>query len=79
MSTQDERRAKGVAAFNAVYGSMMTAPEEPTNDVFFELGLVPDLTFLFYFLRLRLLAENLTFNFSFCYILCSTEINWKRS
>lgn len=39
MSTQDDRRAKGVAAFNAVYGSMMTAPEEPTNDVFFELML----------------------------------------
>ena len=39
MSTQDDRRAKGVAAFNAVYGSMMTAPEEPTGDVFFELML----------------------------------------
>ncbi len=39
MSTQDERRAKGVAAFNAVYGSMMTAPDEPTGDVFFELML----------------------------------------
>jgi len=39
MSTQDERRAKGVAAFNAVYGSMMTAPEEPTGDAFFELML----------------------------------------
>jgi 4-carboxymuconolactone decarboxylase len=39
MSTQDERRAKGVTAFNAVYGSMMTAPEEPTDDVFFELML----------------------------------------
>ncbi len=39
MSTQDERRAKGVAAFNAVYGSMMTAPDEPTDDVFFELML----------------------------------------
>jgi 4-carboxymuconolactone decarboxylase len=39
MSTQDARRAKGVAAFNAVYGSMMTAPDEPTGDVFFELML----------------------------------------
>ncbi len=39
MSTQDERRAKGVAAFNAVYGSLMTAPDEPTNDDFFELML----------------------------------------
>jgi 4-carboxymuconolactone decarboxylase len=39
MSTQDDRRAKGVAAFNAVYGSMMTAPAEPTGDVFFELML----------------------------------------
>lgn len=39
MSTQDERRAKGVVAFNAVYGSMMTAPDEPTDDVFFELML----------------------------------------
>jgi 4-carboxymuconolactone decarboxylase len=39
MSTQDERRAKGVTAFNAVYGSMMTAPDEPTDDVFFELML----------------------------------------
>ena len=39
MSTQDERRAKGVAAFNAVYGSMKTAPDEPTGDVFFELML----------------------------------------
>ena len=37
--SKDDRRAKGVAAFNAVYGSMMTAPEEPTNDVFFELML----------------------------------------
>jgi 4-carboxymuconolactone decarboxylase len=39
MSNQDERRARGVAAFNAVYGSLMTAPEEPTGDVFFELML----------------------------------------
>jgi 4-carboxymuconolactone decarboxylase len=39
MSTQDARRARGVKAFNAVYGSMMTAPDEPTNDDFFELML----------------------------------------
>jgi 4-carboxymuconolactone decarboxylase len=39
MSTQDDRRAKGRAAFNAVYGGMMTAPEEKTGDEFFELML----------------------------------------
>lgn len=39
MSTQDERRAKGVAAFNGVYGGMMTAPEERTGDEFFEIML----------------------------------------
>jgi 4-carboxymuconolactone decarboxylase len=39
MSTQDDRRAKGRAAFNAVYGGMMTAPEEKTGDDFFELML----------------------------------------
>ena len=39
MSTQDERRAKGVAAFNGVYGGMMNAPEERTGDEFFEIML----------------------------------------
>ncbi len=36
MSNPD-KRAKGVKAFNAVYGGMMTAPEEPTGDEFFEI------------------------------------------
>lgn len=39
MSSQDERRAKGVAAFNSVYGGMMTAPDERTGDDFFEIML----------------------------------------
>lgn len=39
MSTRDERRAKGVKAFNGVYGGMMTAPEERTGDEFFEIML----------------------------------------
>ena len=34
MSNPD-KRAKGVQAFNAVYGGMMTAPTEPTGDEFF--------------------------------------------
>lgn len=36
MSNPD-KRAKGVQAFNAVYGGMMTAPAEPTGDEFFEI------------------------------------------
>ena len=36
MSNPD-KRAKGVQAFNAVYGGMMTAPTEPTGDEFFEI------------------------------------------
>ncbi|MEZ5435550.1 MAG: hypothetical protein R3E67_02805 [Pseudomonadales bacterium] len=36
MSNSD-KRAKGVKAFNAVYGGMMTAPETPTGDEFFEI------------------------------------------
>jgi hypothetical protein len=39
MSSRDERRAKGVQAFNSVYGGMMTAPEERTGDEFFEIML----------------------------------------
>lgn len=39
MSSRDERRAKGVQAFNGVYGGMMTAPEERTGDEFFEIML----------------------------------------
>ncbi|HQQ75435.1 MAG TPA: carboxymuconolactone decarboxylase family protein [Pseudomonadales bacterium] len=39
MSSRDERRAKGREAFNAVYGGMMTAPEERTGDDFFEFML----------------------------------------
>lgn len=31
------KRAKGVKAFNEVYGGMMTAPDEPTGDEFFEI------------------------------------------
>lgn len=37
--SEDPRRAKGREMFNAVYGGLMTAPEETTGDEFFELML----------------------------------------